>query len=76
MMYEFEVELPVEADVATRIEWAGERYADLAEGILPPEIAPLLWNIVVGWMDLCDDEDRRQYKGMAKVFEGFIHETL
>lgn len=59
-------EQPPPEDVEGRIEWAGERYADLAEGKLAREEAGLLWAIVVGWADLATDDERRQYLTLAR----------
>lgn len=62
----FDLELPADESVATRIEWAGERYADLAEGLLTPDVGWFIWQYIVGWTDLCTDEERRQYNAIAK----------
>lgn len=67
-----DLELPSDNTVETRLEWAGERFADLAEGILPDDVGWFIYNVVIGWADLCNDNDRRQYVAMA----GQISELL
>lgn len=59
------IALPESEDVATRVEWAGERIADMAEGILSGDDAKLVVAIVIGWGDLCDQDARRQYLSLA-----------
>ena len=68
----FDLEMPADESVETRIEWAGERYADLCEGIIPLDVGRFIWNVVVGWSDLCSEADRRQYNAMAKNFSDFL----
>lgn len=65
MAKHFEMEMPVTQSVADRVEWAGERIADVAEGLLSGEGGWFVWATIVGWADLCDDEARRQYQSLA-----------
>jgi hypothetical protein len=60
---------PRSQDVVSRLEWATDRMWDLAEGVLDPPVAGLLWSIVVGWADLCDLDERRQYLTIASQLE-------
>lgn len=64
----FDLEMPTDTSCSTRIEWAGERQADLAEGLIPDDVGWFIWATLVGWADLCGDSDRRQYHAMAKNF--------
>lgn len=58
--------LPASRNYSTRIEWAGDRYADIADGtIADREVAWLVWNIVQGWSDLGTQEERDGYRRMA-----------
>jgi hypothetical protein len=69
----FEIELPKDTSCPTRIEWAGERHADLVEGILTDDAGWFVWATIVGWADLCDSDDRRQYLAMAKNFADLLN---
>lgn len=64
----FDLAMPTDTTCATRIEWAGERHADLVEGLLPNEAGWFIWATIVGWADLCRASERRQYLAMAKNF--------
>jgi len=57
---------PTGTTAAERIEWAGERIADLAEGKLTKSEASIVWNYLVGWSDLCSEDERRQYLALAR----------
>jgi hypothetical protein len=59
------LQTPATTDCAARIEWAGERIADLCDGTLGASYAAMVWNYVVGWMDLCTEDERRQYGALA-----------
>jgi|GEM_PF-1793307 len=65
MLNPFDLQMPATENVADRVEWAGERIADVAEGLLGGEHGWLVWNIIVGWADLCFEDDRRQYHALA-----------
>ena len=69
----YELPLPCDNTIATRLEWAGERYADLVEGQCSPEIGWFVWNAVMGWTDLCSEDERRQYLAMANQLEEYLH---
>ena len=62
-----DLEFPSDSSLATRIAWAGERIADLAEGLLSADVGWFVWNIVVGWSDLATTEEKRQYLAIARV---------
>ncbi len=57
----FEMQMPATQSVADRIEWAGERIADVAEGLLSGDAGWFVWATIVGWGDLCTADERRQY---------------
>jgi hypothetical protein len=59
------LELPTTASATDRIYWAGERIADLADGAIDSATGWLVWNVVVGWTDLCSEDERRQYRALA-----------
>jgi hypothetical protein len=61
----FDMQMPATQTVADRIEWAGERIADVAEGLLSGESGWFVWATIVGWADLCDEDSRRQYQNLA-----------
>lgn len=71
-MATFDVEMPANQKVETRIEWAGERYSDLCEGIMPADVGWFVWQTVVGWADLGTKDEKRQYLEMAKLIETFL----
>jgi len=62
----FEMQKPATQSVTDRIEWAGERFADLAEGKLSIAEADFVVAYVYGWSDLCDVDSKRQYREMAR----------
>jgi hypothetical protein len=63
---------PRSKDVVARLQWATERMWDLAEGRLEPPVSGLLWALVVGWADLCDENERRQYLTIAGQIEQML----
>jgi hypothetical protein len=63
---------PRSKDVVARLQWATERMWDLAEGRIDPPVAGLLWALVVGWADLCDENERRQYLTIAGQIEEML----
>lgn len=65
----FDLELPADNTVETRIAWAGERLWDYHEGLLPKEVGWFVWNAIVGWADLCTADERRQYLAMARELQ-------
>jgi hypothetical protein len=62
-----DLEFPSDNSLATRIAWAGERIADISEGLLSADVGWFVWNIVVGWSDLATTEEKRQYLAIARV---------
>lgn len=72
MTRHLEIEGPSDDSLATRIEWAGERYADLCEGLIPHDVGWFIHQWIIGWTDLCNDEDRRQYRAMARNFSDLL----
>ena len=59
-------DMPMPAQHATaRVEWAGERIADVAEGLLNAEAGWFVWATIVGWSDLCSEDERRQYLNLS-----------
>lgn len=72
----YDLELPADNTAATRIEWAGERFADLCEGIMTSEVGWFCWNVIVGWTDLgATADEKTQYLAMAKNFSDLLHAT-
>lgn len=69
-----DLELPADNSAATRLEWAGERYADLCEGILPNDVGWFVYNVIVGWTDIGATEDeKRQYLAMSASIADLLH---
>lgn len=67
-----DLDLPTDNSLATRIAWAGERHWDLVEGLLTSEVGWFVWNVVVGWADLCSTDDRQQYLAMAREIQSTL----
>jgi hypothetical protein len=65
-------EFPMDNSLPARIEWAGERIADISEGLLSADEGWFVWNMVVGWSDLATSEERRQYLAVARVVEELL----
>ena len=59
------IQTPETTDCATRIEWAGERLADLADGTLPMDAAHILVAYLMGWADISTEDEMRQYFTIA-----------
>ena len=71
-----DLELPADNSAATRIEWAGERYADLCEGLLTSDVGWFVWNVIVGWTDLgATDDEKTAYLAMAQNFAELLRAT-
>jgi hypothetical protein len=68
----FSIELPKTKDVNDRIEWAGERITDVVEGILTGENAWWIWSTIIGWADLANENDRRQYLALANALSDIL----
>lgn len=63
----YDLVLPADSTFATRLDWANERAADLAEGVMPVHVGWLVWNMVVGWTDIGHTKDEvRQLNEMAR----------
>ena len=67
-----DLEFPTDNSLPTRIEWAGERIADISEGLLSADVGWFVWNLIVGWSDLATTEERRQYLAVARVVEELL----
>jgi hypothetical protein len=73
MTHYTDLELPADNTAATRIEWAGERYADLCEGLMTPDVGWFVWNVIVGWTDLGATEDEKTaYNAMGQNFADLL----
>jgi len=48
-----------------RLEWAGERIWDLAEGKLDQEDTQFVIGQLQGWADVAADNERREYRALA-----------
>ena len=57
--------LPSETTLAARVEWAGERVWDLAEGKLSKSEGRFVLQALIGWTDLCSKEEKEAYDRMA-----------
>lgn len=69
-----DLEMPRDTRPETRVEWAGERIADMAEGKIKRQTdAALIANVIVGWMDVLDGH-QGQYLQLAKLFIALMHE--
>lgn len=69
-----EIELPGRNHEA-RIDWAGERYADLCEGELLAEQGWFVWGVIVGWTDSASPDEKRQYNALAQLFSDLLWAT-
>lgn len=67
-----DLELPTTTKPSERIEWSGERFADLAEGIIGVDVGWFIWGIIVGWSDLGTADEKRQYLALAANYEQLI----
>jgi len=68
-----DLELPADSHPETRIYWAGEAFADLAEGKIDNELGWFIWGMIVGWTDgPCTKGDREAYLRLAHNFETFL----
>jgi hypothetical protein len=63
---------PTSSDPAVRIEWAGERLADMAEGSLDRDTAILIVTLVLGWADLGTEHERNQYRALAGQLQSLL----
>ena len=44
----------------------------MVEGTLDKEDSTFVWATIVGWADLCSDDERRQYHELAKSFSSLM----
>lgn len=65
---------PIDASCAERIEFAGERLWDFADGQLTRVQVGFYRTLIAGWMDLCSETDREQYRGMLRRYEQMLHQ--
>jgi hypothetical protein len=75
MGYLDEVELPANQNPETRLVWARERYSELRRGTTTPDVGWFIWNVVVGWTDLCTEDERRQYIIEAAKISRLLRES-
>ena len=68
------ITLPAANDRATRLNWAAERLADLAEGLLTAAEGEYALTAVIGWTDLCSDSDRAAYCVAASQLKSLIND--
>lgn len=68
-----DLELPG-TNVNERVEWAGERYADLCEGLLERDMGWFIWGVIVGWSDVGTADEKRQYRELGKNFEQLLRQ--
>jgi hypothetical protein len=66
------LQTPTNSDTAVRIEWAGNRIADLAEGLLSRDTAILIVTLVLGWADLGTEHERNQYRTLAGQMQSLL----
>lgn len=69
-----DIEMPEDSACATRVAWAGERFADLASGELGIEQGWFIWGLIVGWTDTpyVKVDDERQYNALARQIETLL----
>jgi|WetSurMetagenome_2_1015567.scaffolds.fasta_scaffold899960_2 hypothetical protein len=68
------LEMPRDTRPSTRIEWAGERISDMAEGIIRKQTdAALVANVIVGWTDVWDGH-QDEYIQLARLFIALMNE--
>jgi len=68
------VTLPAANDRAARLDWAAERLADLAEGLLTAAEGEYVLTAVIGWTDLCNDSDRAAYHVAASQLRSLVND--
>lgn len=66
------IPLPASSSTDIRIAWAGDIFQDLISGMYSTEEGWFIYNVIVGWTDLCTENERRQYKQMAKIFTEYL----
>jgi len=66
------IPLPASSDANVRIAWAGETFQDLIEGLYTIEQGWYIWNMIVGWTDLCTSDEERQYLAMARIYNEYL----
>jgi len=55
-----------------RVDWAGERLWDYAEGKISRGALQMLEQLLLGWGDLATDEERRQYRGLGRQVRALL----
>jgi hypothetical protein len=64
---------PETTDLRTRLAWAGERFADLADGTIDVDTGAYIWGMIIGWTDLnCTEEEKRQFNAIGGAFQTLI----
>jgi hypothetical protein len=63
---------PASSSPAVRIEWTGERIADMSEGLLSRDTAILIVALVMGWADLGSEHERNQYRSLAGQMQSLV----
>jgi formaldehyde-activating enzyme involved in methanogenesis len=64
MTSRYTLSLPADTTLATRLAWAGERVWDVVEGLLSRDDQDYAQMAVSGWLDLCSDDAREQYRAI------------
>lgn len=67
-----QVQFPESSDMATRLEWAGERAWDVAEGLVSRDVAALIVMTIIGWADLGTEAERANYRRMAAQIDSLL----
>lgn len=70
-----ELEYPTSKSPRVRLEWANDRLWDFAEGLLTVEQLALLIQVLLGWTDLATDDERRQYRAIARQAQALLDEA-
>lgn len=68
----YDLELPTDNKVDTRIAWAHARLKELKAGTMPNNVGWFCWQFLVGLGDLCSDADRKLYFAAAKQFSDIL----
>lgn len=62
-----DMDLPTKAK---RLDWAGDRYADLVVGTITNQQGYFVVSVISGWLDIpgLSEKEERQYKSFIKLF--------
>lgn len=58
---------PTTKDARTRARWAAEIINDVRGKKRPPEALDILWQVIIGWTDMCPPADIKPYYALAEI---------